>query len=75
MNSTTATIPPGDRVAWFIVGCAAILLFLVVALFGRVQKDTWCFTCGKFLKIKCLQICCCHKKVEENAEELRDLVY
>ena len=74
MNTTTHYAPPINGIAWYMTGCVAVLMVLILILFGKLSKDGICFQCLKYVKIRCLKCCGCHKKVAENSEELKEII-
>jgi len=84
MNSTSTNIPLKDNiqaVIFFLVGCATLLVSLILILFAKIDKDSKCFAIFKFIKIKIIKICCCccgrkrkNEMIEENAMELKEIL-
>ena len=83
MNSTSTHIPLKDNiqaVIFFLVGCATLLVSLILILFAKIDKKSKCFAMFGYCKLLFIKMCfCCGKKrknqlIGEKATELKEIL-
>lgn len=73
-NFTNTTSPvdfipePIGFVVFFVVVCVLCIGILILFLFSSVKKESSCYFCLKYFKLKAMLCCCCCKSKKESVE-------
>ena len=82
-NSTLTIVPVNEitGIIFFLVGCFAMLITVIIIFFAKLEKTSMCFAFGKYIKIKIINLCCCcygtktqNRLLEENVNELNEVL-